>query len=133
MDYKIELGEKELRLISQALDLYSRLGLFQFEKLDDHTDIQKFIWDKDLQQEFEWKITPLKALFGYPINGSRGIFNKEVSDTSKIMCDMHQTIRHELWKNQEDRLQFVTSAHPADICRIAKIDLPKFKVEKNDK
>lgn len=51
--YKIETDEENLRLISKALDFYSRVGAGQFKEIMDHPTFQKH-----LQSEFTPKGTP---------------------------------------------------------------------------
>lgn len=130
--YKIEIGIEEIRLVMQALDFYSRISTFQFERLEDNTDIQSYLMSKSKYPEFESEIKALKSIFGYSSGGSRGIFNSEVSDKAKIMCDMHQTIRHQLWKDSPNKVAYTTGAYPSDYCKIAKLEIPTFKIIENE-
>lgn len=126
---KIECTEKEAQLISRALDLYCRVGLLQFNYLTDCNSLQKLIWDKGLGEEFRLRADYLKELFGYSPNSNPGIFNKEVVNPEcRTACHLHQQIRHELWKSDNDpeKPKYVTSASPADICQIANEPIPEF-------
>ena len=42
----IKLTNKQLRLIQTALDLYSRVGILQFEEILSHPTIEKLIYKK---------------------------------------------------------------------------------------
>ena len=62
-------------------------------------------------------------------NGHWGIYNKQVDDSCRIAYHLHQVIRHELWKQQEDALNYTVDAYSADACRIANMEVPKFNVK----
>lgn len=134
--YIIELGKEELQLISRALDLYSRVGLLQFDKLTDCLSLQKLVWEKGIQEDFDVRAKELKNLFGYPSNANPGIFNtKDVGDDVRISANIHQTIRHKFWidADKKDRFNHTVDAYPADICKIANIEEPNFKTTNNKK
>lgn len=121
----IETTKEELNLIRQALELYTRVGLLQFNNLTLCSSLHKLVWDRDLQEEFDKKCTELKGIF----NISPGIFNKEfVTDDVRVAADMYQTISHELWNAKEDKERYSLDATPSDICRIAKIKQPNFDI-----
>lgn len=42
----ITLTNKQLRLIQNALDLYSRIGILQFDRILEHPDIDRIMYDK---------------------------------------------------------------------------------------
>ena len=130
-NYTIELGKEELQLISRALDLYSRVGLLQFDKLTDCLSLQKLVWERGVQEEFDAQSKELKNLLGYPSNANPGIFNtKYVRDDVRISANMHQTIRHKFWldTDKRNRFEYTVDAYPADICKIANIEEPNFKI-----
>lgn len=134
-NYTIEVGKDELQLISRALDLYSRVGLLQFDKLTDCLSLQELVWKKDIQEEFDAQSKELKNLFGYTPNASPGIFHtKDVGDDVRISANMHQTIRHKFWldADKKDRFNHTVDAYPADICKIANIEEPIFKITNNE-
>ena len=63
------------------------------------------------------------------VTASYGIFNKKVDRSCVEAYDMYQSIRHALWKQQEDRNEYTVSAFPNDACQIARIEPLNFKVE----
>jgi len=131
----IECGFEEACLIERALDLYSRVGILQFEYLTGCTSLQRLIWDRGVSDKFRKKADELKDVFGYPANGNPGIFNKkEVYDDARVAADLYQSIRHERYKDRIRTGEQIQSHHtvdeyPADICRIAGISIPNFKIE----
>jgi hypothetical protein len=162
----LQLTDKQLNLIQQALDFYIRVGIGQFKAIKDHPTFEKFLYsvctpnkeievgdrtpqgevleikdgkalisgsikDNRWSEEHEWKdlkdvklstdyskyhqlrsdidkalLIPRNMLINdnsMSINGSWGIYNKNVSDDCRIAFDIFQVIRYEKWKNDEDR------------------------------
>jgi len=85
------MSERQARLISQAVELYARLGTGQFKTLE------YFFWSKlkTLNQA-----RPLLEHLQMIKNGSLtvlpGIYMKSVNEEYKILYDLHQVIRHRL-------------------------------------
>lgn len=130
MKIQIECSEKELYLINRALEVYGRIGLLQFEYMDMVDSLNTLISNKNINQQFDEKARELKSLFGYPQNAGPGVFNTDkVSDDVREALNIHQIIRNELWKQQEKRSQYTVDAYPADICRIANMKEPDFKLK----
>jgi hypothetical protein len=127
----IECTEAEAKLISKALDFYCRMGLGQFNYLTDNDTIDKI---SDSREDFNEATLSLKKSYGLTGNSFYGIFNKQVGDDCKIAAHLHQTIRHEFWKDNKnpDKSQHTVNAYPADICQIAEIPVPEFKMKIND-
>ena len=44
--YTVEIGEESLKLISRALDFYSRVGSGQFKEILDHPSFEKSVQDR---------------------------------------------------------------------------------------
>lgn len=132
MKIQIECSENEARLISSALELYSRVGILQFEYLTECSSLQNLIWKDEtykLQENFRRKADAMKGLFGYTPNSNPGIFNTtDVEDDVRIAAHLHQQIRHEFWK-LTGKPQHTVSAYPADICNIADIPIPDFEIK----
>lgn len=129
--HTIELSTPELLLIERALDIYSRIGLLQFENIKDCYSLQSLIWKEEKMDEFRDATNQLKAVFGYPPNAGPGIFNTEkVGDDCRIAAHIHQQIRHHRWQidTSSDKSMFTVNAYPADICQIAEISIPDFKI-----
>lgn len=105
---QITVTEKQAALINHCLELYSRLGLGQFDFLKEHRGLQQKIWDKKLDYYFgEKELLYLRnTIFDldYGLNGSHGIGSSKVDEDSRIAFDIQQVIRHELWKQNPKRL-----------------------------
>lgn len=131
----IECGFEEACLIERALDLYSRVGILQFEYLTGCTSLQRLIWRKGVSDEFRKKGDALKGIFGYEANAHPGIFNtKDVDDDVRIAADLYQTIRHERYNDRIRTREQINNHHtvdeyPADICKIGGIKIPDFKIK----
>jgi hypothetical protein len=139
MTHKIELNFEELCLVERALELYGRIGMYQFEYLTLNNSLQKQIWDKDISEEFRDKADELKALFGYSKNANPGILNKEeVSDDCRLAIHIYQQIRHQRYLDrvkinpQEEAENHGVYKYPADTCQLAGMPLPNFKITTND-
>lgn len=134
--YKIELGESEMILIEKALDMYSRAGLGQFDYVIEGCEsVQRAIWNnKDINNSDIRDICNNLKMTIWPqlvSNSNWGIFNtEEVGDDCRIACDMYQTLRHQRWLDREEKLSYTVDAYPSDICNIAGIPSPNFKIEK---
>lgn len=133
--FTIELGEKELRLISNALDIYSRLALGQFEIIDQVSSLQEEIWkNKDLDWSKMKEVTDNIKTTIWPEltpNSYWGIFNREhVHDDARIAGDLHQQIRHHFYlqDTDPDKPKYTVDAYPSDICKIAGLKSPEFKI-----
>jgi len=136
MDKKviIECGFEEACLIERALDLYSRVGLLQFEYLTGCYSLQKLIW-RDRIEDFRDAADDMKALFGYPPNSNPGIFNKEdVDDDVRIAAHLYQQFRHERFRNrvrtgEQKESHYTQDEYPADICQIGDMKIPDCKIQ----
>ena len=138
----IECSEKEAHLIERALELYGRVGMLQFDYLTLCGSLQKLIWDKKLGEEFRNKADELKSVFGYTPNSNPGIFNSEiVGDDCRTAVHMYQQLRHERYLQrlkenpEEESKHYGVDSRPADICQMAGMETPKFKIktENNDR
>jgi hypothetical protein len=133
--YTIELGFEEFCLIERALELYGRVGMLQFDNLTLCDSLVRQILDRNLQREFDEKSKELKALFGYASNAYPGIFNKEfVGDDCRIASHIYQQLRHQryldrLASGEQTKKHYTVDEYPADICQIAGIELPDFKIK----
>ena len=114
--YIIELTERQARLLSYVCDTFPRLVCGQ-----DHVfqDIFEEAWEKRckkatgkmMDDEFEggWQkmredaetfCKEIKRRFwNLPTNASYGV---KYDDTADILFDIHECIRHELWKNRDE-------------------------------
>ena len=118
MIHKLTLTDEQLRLIQTALDLYSRIGIGQFEHILDHPtfisqlytkctikDEQINLVDYTLYHELRdiakvdlARIRNSLCDLTVGTNGSYGIYSKEVDESCRVAYDLVQAIRHEYWK-----------------------------------
>ena len=137
--YKIECGFDELCLIERALELYGRVGMLQFNYLTLCNSLQKEIWTKKLNQEFQDKADDMKAIFGWSKNSNPGILNKDVvGDDCRQAIHMYEQLRHQRYLDrmkadpEEERKHYGVDSSPADVCILAGMKSPEFKIETNE-
>jgi hypothetical protein len=93
--YTLTLNEKQAQILVSALDLYSRIGIGQFEEV-----LQ--VYDRDLKLDHDQRERIRKALnvakgeAGHPSNGSYGIHNPEVRGEFRTAYDIQQVVRNRL-------------------------------------
>lgn len=83
-NHTIEVNSVQLRIIRDALNLYTRIGLGQFERIVD-------VYDPRTGAEMEAIVRFLKdakLAAGFPANGSYGINHPNVSNSTKTAYDM---------------------------------------------
>lgn len=127
MKYTLELTEKQARLLSYACDQFARLIQGQDSSFQ---DLMEAAWGKRCKKatgnsiDEEWdggwhtmrddaeRISKeIKQRFwGLPSNTLNGI---HYDDTADILWDIHQVLRHELWKNNPDARNFTVDASEA--------------------
>jgi len=116
----IKLNNEQLKLIQQALELYSRIGSLQYRFSLEHPSVQRmllksFTDDNDNVDypKYHKAKEVIEKLFGdiqriilndseFPDNASYGIFKKESLEALKAF-DIVQIIRHEFWKEKPNR------------------------------
>lgn len=65
------------------------------------------------KKEIEYMIGNIKNIITnhkIGVNGNYGIYNKEISDSCREAYDIHQVIRHEFWKEHDDKDFMVVSS-----------------------
>lgn len=111
-NYEIKLNEVQMRIISNALDVYSRLGIAQLEAV-----VNLFREDDRVETEslkaFESLINTVKQIvFDMSPNASYGIANEKVPEIYKVARDMNMSIEHQLWKDKENSAIFSIHSTP---------------------
>ena len=121
--YIIELTEKQARLLSYVCDQFARLIQGQDAAFQ---DLMETAWEKRcknatgnmmdeewdggwyaMREEAERTCREIKRKFwGLPANTFNGI---HYDDTADILFDIHQVIRHELWKNRPEPKSHITN------------------------
>lgn len=105
----------------RALDLYSRLGIGQYEEA---INFLRFEFDprlKDKDEEYEEAMQRLNEikmlLFNMHPNASYGIHSREVPDQFRVAWDLMKVVRHQLWKDRKEEgaaSDFTVDAYPPD-------------------
>jgi hypothetical protein len=128
---KITCSDEALQLISSALDMYSRIGMGQFNSIGDHPDVWNTLSDKDFPDRFYSLLKEVSRIY-VGSSGYHGIFSRKIGDINRIAFNIHETIRNEFWKRNADpnKSHMVNSSSPAMTCKIAGIKEPEFKIEK---
>lgn len=111
----LTLTDNQARLISEALELYCRIGLGQFDYIQNHPTIDYNISKRnvDFHKDIEPSLTISRnRIFGLKrgFETSLGIFHIDVDETCRIAHDIHQIIRHEFWKQNPNRLTSVVDS-----------------------
>lgn len=114
--HTLKVTDEQLSIIQSALDMYSRIGIGQFDVILKHPTFEthlRNIFDKDygLVHEAEGRANMLLYRarnvltndHSYGSNGSWGIFNENVDYSCRMAFDIIQVIRHERWKLDEKR------------------------------
>ena len=127
---KLELTDEQLKLISKALDMYSRLSMGQFKYVTDDVTVQDKVWNMFPEERNEFENIMLRAgelMTGRPKHGSYGIYNKEVNDDARLAGHIHQAIRHEFWKRDTNvnKNSSTVNAYPADMIKGLVINITK--------
>ena len=98
--HELEFTDNEIRIILQALDLYSRIWIGQYDHI-----LWDLRWyrncnqldelDKTLRREFlDIRNIVLPELHEYSLNGSYGIFSPDRDTKAAIAYDMQQEFRY---------------------------------------
>lgn len=117
----LKVSEEQIRLIQQALDFYSRVGIGQFKEIKDHPTFTAHLRNesKDENDKTDYghyhsvrdEVDSILHVARNVLyndssigkNGSWGIHNPKVDDSCRDAYDLIQVIRHEFWKQNPDR------------------------------
>lgn len=101
----LELTKKQACLVMEALDMYARLNMGQFEMIKELPTIAERIVGEDYDFAVPELTEARNLLFGMTmgINGSYGINSDYVHDDARLACDIKEVIRHEFWKQNPNR------------------------------
>jgi hypothetical protein len=102
--YLLRLTEAQAQTLVAACDLYSRIGIGQFEEVArlasmgvlTHKDKADGATADDVDAAESALMTAKQQLTGLPSNASFGIHNDKVRPTFKLAWDLQQVIRHRL-------------------------------------
>lgn len=102
--YVLELSKRQAQVLSQAAELFARLGIGQFDKLD------RFFWDS--AQQARDHLDALRLLKNGSLYASPSIRSPEINDDYRVLYDLHQVIRHRLaWDRDPNPGAFHGVAH----------------------
>lgn len=93
--YNITVTESQANILVRALDLFSRIGIGQFENVVEVYN-HDFRLDAVKQERIRLCLQWAKEEAGHPANGSYGIHNKAVSNDFRAAYDLQQVIRHRI-------------------------------------
>lgn len=123
----LHLTEEQLRLVQQALDLYSRVGIGQFEHIKYHPTFVNHLSNKltdgkgridfnqyhQIRDKADEKLMEARNILiqeDLHPNASWGIFNEKGDETCRVAYDILQVIRHEFWKANPNRSELTVDA-----------------------
>lgn len=94
-NYTLTVNERQAQIIAAALDLYSRIGIGQFEEvLQVYDPLAKL--DLQTRERIRAGLNIAKVEAGHPTSGSYGITNSAVDDQFRVAYDVRQVVRHRL-------------------------------------
>lgn len=111
--YTLTLTEDQARALSNAAELVSRLHMGQLDCL------RSFLhYPNDNHEEISRRLDDLRELMGLippgcGRNAFYGISSSEITNTSRTLFDIHQVIRHEIWRNTPDAPKHITHSSRA--------------------
>lgn len=96
MNCTIECNEKQLRLIQEALDFYSRVGIGQFTVIKDHPTFEEHLYKVCAPNKTPevGDRTPQGTII--EIKDGKALINGSVDKKKKVWCDKHE------WKKLKD-------------------------------
>ena len=115
MKYTLEITDKQAWIVRDALNFYFRSYLGQL-------DLWHVLPDLDKRNMMETSFQCAMGCRGY----SKGRYSKDVPEEARRACDIHDVIRHQLWKDNPNRgTPTVDSTAP---CQSSDYDLPEIKI-----
>jgi hypothetical protein len=127
--YKIELDEKQMRLVASALDLYARVSIGQLDTVAEVPSLRGLLekrfrdnwegYDNYYDNPLVQKLKLAKVEMTGSANGNHGIFHQEVTDDARVACHIGDSIKYHLHQSDEnpDKSKFVGSAYPASVVK----------------
>ena len=126
LEYTLEVTENQLKTLSLALDIFSRLESGQFERC-----FSVIPWkQKDKMAEANELLNRLQLLLTGMNRGNLGI--GQVSEKAKVAYDLHQVVRHYIaWANEPRGGETVDFWNPLQMSHepLAKIKLTSSNVK----
>lgn len=107
--FKLEVTTRQLHILQEATDVYARLLFGQIEQ-----SLWQLFISKDIDREkFDKACDELKKIVfpGVPRNSAVRPKNEE-GENFQVAFEIHDVIRHELWKRADNPPKHVVSADP---------------------
>lgn len=101
--YQLTLTQTQAKITQRALNFYFRSFLGQLDLWHTGIDCEKSRFVE----------SALRLAMGLESNQSYGIQCKEVPDEARNAADIHDVIRHQFWKDGENRSEYTVDAYPA--------------------
>ena len=139
----LTVTEDQLRLIQQALDFYSRVGIGQFNAIKDHPTFEAHLHNEfkdengktdygkyhSVRDEIDTTLNVARNMLYHNNstnkNGGWGIHHPKVDESCREAFDLIQVIRHEFWKKNPKRSSITVDSSVHLHCK----DSDKIKVE----
>ena len=110
---KLEITDQQAKIITDALDCYSRMKTGQIDYALD--PLRDRIFDKNISMsDVRNKADELKKLIFPEFDSSGmsyGIHSHDISDNARIAFDLIQVIRYDIWK-REGGPKYIVDANP---------------------
>ncbi len=101
--YSLTLSEHQADIVIRALDLYTRIGIGQFEEVEHVYSRTNLAADWKTAERIRAGLNIAKEAAGHHPNGSYSIHNDKVDDNFRAAYDIQQVIRHRLaWDRQPE-------------------------------
>jgi len=124
----LHLTEDQLQLVQQALDLYSRVGIGQFDHIKYHPTFVNHLSNKltdgngridfnqyhQIRSKADEKLMEARNILiqeDLHSNASWGIFNEKGDESCRVAYDILRVIRHEFWKANLNRSELTVDAN----------------------
>jgi len=100
-DYTLTLNEEHRKVLQDALDMYSRVLMGQWEIVAEKLQETQQLEAKKAHLLRDNLDAAKQQLLGFGNGASHGIHNPNVKDEARVAYDLVQVLRHEAWKRQE--------------------------------
>lgn len=133
---ELTLTREQLYVIKDALCLYFRIGMGQFDHIENHPTIHNYLWQsKDYYNNTQAMISILGHArnvampeLGFDLRRAYSIGSDKISECNRIAKDLEEVIRHHFWKERNAKGEASQMTVDSDVC-IRSEDGHKIKVK----
>lgn len=128
--YTLAITEEQARVLVNACDFFSRIGIGQLDRVLDEFRFSKDVSPEKLDEARKFIDHAKFLLTGFPPNASHGIRSPQVKDIYRVAYDLQQVIRHRLawdakpeggigvhfdepWRSSNEPLATITEKKPS--------------------